>query len=108
MNNLQVNDVGTTFILTIKERDPDNPDSLIVVNIAAAASMAVKFKKPDGTVISRTGTLYGSGTDGKMKYTTVSGDIDQAGRWSIQAAATIGGWIGRSDIHQFVVRQNVS
>lgn len=108
MNTLQVGDVGTTFILTIKEQDPADHDASIVVNIATATSMAIHFKKPDGTVISRTGVLNGSGADGKMKYTTVSGDLNQAGRWSIQAAATIGGWIGRSDVHQFVVRGNVT
>lgn len=106
MNSLQVGDVGTVFLLTIKEQDPADPDALIVVDIAAATGMMLHFKKPDGAIISRTGTLYSSGADGKMKYVTVSGDIDQAGRWSVQAAAAIGQWIGRSDIHQFVVRSN--
>lgn len=70
--------------------------------------MTLEFARPDGTTFSRTAVLDSTGTDGKLKYVTVTGDINQAGRWQCQAAATIGGWVGRSDVHSFVVRENVS
>ncbi len=108
MNTLQLNDVGTTFVLTVKEQDPDDPCTLVAVDISAATGMAVKFEKPDGTAISRTGTLNTDGLDGKMKYTTIAGDIDQAGRWKVQAAAVIGGWNGRSEVVAFQVRTNIT
>lgn len=111
MNQLQISDVGVTFVLTFKEQDPaqpDNPDALIVVDISSGTSMTVEFRKPDGSTISRTGTLYTTGTDGKLKYTTIAGDIDISGTWELQGKATIGGWNGRSNKVSFVVKKNVS
>ena len=108
MNKLQLNDIGTTFVLTIVEGSTADPCVLVPVNISSATAMTLEFGKPDGTTISRAAVLDSDGTDGKLKYVTVAGDIYQVGRWQVQAAATLGGWIGRSDIHQFLVAANVA
>ncbi len=107
MNKLQLNDVGTKFVLTIHEESTADPCTLVAVDISSATAMTLEFAKPDGTTFSRTAVLDSTGTDGKLKYVTIAGDINAAGKWRVQAAATIGGWVGRSDVHSFLVAANV-
>lgn len=71
-------DIGTVFEITVKD------STATVVNIAAADVLVVYFQKPDGTVVAKTGALSGAGTDGKFRYTTISGDLDVTGDWTIQ------------------------
>ena len=75
---VHVGDIGTAFIGTILE------DS-VVVDISAAPSMKVIFRKPTGEVVENVGEHTTDGTDGKMQFvTTVSGDLDVSGLWSWQ------------------------
>ena len=39
------------------------------------------FKKPGGTLLSKSATFTNTGTDGKIEYKTVAGDIDEIGTW---------------------------
>ena len=52
-----------------------------VVNISTATEILFRLKKPDGTIIERTGTTYTDGTDGYAKYVLVENDLDQSGIW---------------------------
>lgn len=81
---LHVNDVGTDLVVTVTD------ETGAAVNVATATNITVWLTKPDGTVLTKTGTLDTDGTDGKVKYTTQSGDLSVKGTWKIQAAVTIG------------------
>ncbi len=83
-----VGDIGTIFEVPITDQ------VVAVVDISNATTKVVKFHKPNGVVLVKTATLVNTGTDGKMKYTAVSGDLDLAGEWTIQGRVVIpsGDW----------------
>ena len=82
-DEIHVDDVGTLFKVTIA----DCPSSL---DISSATTKTLKFKKPSGTVLSKPGTFFTDGSDGILTYTSVSGDLDECGRWELQAL-----WLGK-------------
>lgn len=75
-------DIGTKLLITIT-------DDGSVVDISSASTLSIFIKKPNGTVLSRTGTLETDGTDGKMYYITLAGDLDVAGNYKIQAKVVL-------------------
>lgn len=71
-------DIASRFIITIKDGDD-------IVDLSTATLLQIIFHKPDGTLITKTGTLYTDGTDGKLYWATTSvDDLDQEGIWKIQ------------------------
>ena len=70
-------DIGTKLLVTIT-------DCGTVVDISTATTLAIYTRKPDGTILSRIGTLETDGVDGKMSYITEAGDFDVAGSYKIQ------------------------
>jgi hypothetical protein len=99
-NEIHVNDVGTTFQLTFK-------DDGSIVDVSSASAVEVLLMGPDDTAVTKTATLVSDGTDGKVKYVTVSGDIDTAGTWKIQGKVTFATNIYNSDVHTFTVYKNL-
>lgn len=99
-NEVHKGDVGTVFEFTVK-------DGSVVVDLSSA-TIAVYFRKPDGAVLTKTGVLLNDGTDGKMKYTTIAGDLSDAGDWSVQAGITISGGTWKTDIQHFRVFDNLA
>jgi hypothetical protein len=81
---MRVNDVGTL----IKISPSDGLD------ISSAISSSVRYQKPSGN----TGTWTGSVVDNTIQYTTIDGDIDEAGMWYFQAFVELPSWQGSSDI----------
>ena len=75
-------DVGTKLLITVT-------DDGSVVDISSATSKDIFIKKPDGTILNRTGVLETDGTDGKMYYITIAGDLDTAGNYKIQGKVTL-------------------
>lgn len=71
-------DIGTKLLITMK-------DDGSVVDISSASSLSIFIKRPDGTMLTRSGTLETDGTDGKMYYIVVAGDLNDAGLYKIQA-----------------------
>ena len=45
---------------------------------------------PDAVTTTKTAAFVNTGSDGKVDYTLVSGDIDQAGEWMVRARVTSG------------------
>lgn len=72
------NDVNVEFRYTVKDEDEN------VVSLAGTVTKQFIFKKPDGTRLVKDGSFYTDGTDGILKYATVSGDLDIPGRWQSQ------------------------
>lgn len=97
---IRVGDIGTEFIAEIKDDDG-------VVDISAGTNLKMKFKKPDGTTVEKTAGFYTDGTDGKLLYTSIEGDIDQAGIWAVQGSLTLGTWDGKSSIYRYDVKANL-
>lgn len=79
-NGVHVGDVGTVLVLTVTENGA-------IVDLSSAVSLSLKFKAPDASVVTVTGTLNTDGTDGKIKYTHVTGDglFGIGGKWQAQA-----------------------
>lgn len=100
-DNIHLNDVGTEFRVTIL--DEDN----VAVDVSAASTLSLIFKKPSGTSSTKTATLVNDGTDGLIKYVTESGDLDEIGTWKIQAyfVSLNGSW--KSNFKSFKVHRNL-
>lgn len=102
---IQLNDIGTVFVFPIT-------DGGAVLDLSSATVMQVKFRKPKtvtlaAETITKTASFVTNGTDGLLKYTTVSGDLDRKGTWSVQAYIEIPNWQGHSDIKIFIVGDNL-
>ena len=76
-NEIHLNDVGTKFLVTIK-------DGSSAVNISSASTKEIIIQKPSGTKITATATFDSDGTDGKIYYVTVADDLDEAGSYKLQ------------------------
>lgn len=98
---IHLNDIGTQFTITIKDCNSN------AIDISASTSLQVIFKKPSGSTLTKDGTFYTDGTDGKISYTTVDGDLNEIGSWKIQAQviALNGSW--KSDFKTFKVHRNL-
>ena len=99
-NEIHVNDVGTLFTITIKDGDS-------VVDISSATTRKIVIKKPSGTKLTYTTTFVSDGTDGKMKYNAVSGDLDETGTYKLQSYVIIGDGTFYTDITSFKVYRNL-
>jgi hypothetical protein len=65
------------------------------------------LKSPSGASSTKNAVLDSDGTDGKMKYTSVEGDLNEIGTWRIQAKVEIGGGVFRSKVDTFKVYENL-
>lgn len=99
-NEIHKGDIGTVFEFTIK-------DGTNVVDLSAA-TMEIYLRFASGSVITRTCVLLTDGTDGKMKYTTVSGDLSESGDLAIQGKITIGTGVWKTDIQNVRVFENLA
>ncbi len=101
INEIRENDVGTVFEREIK-------DGATVIDISSASSMQIIFQKPDdGAFITKTAVFTSDGTDGKLRYVTVSNDLDEIGVWQWQAKIVITGGEWKTDILDFQVHENL-
>jgi len=75
---LHVGDVGTDIIVTVKD------DGSAVDLSSGFDTYTFIFCKPDGTVVSKAGSLNSDGSDGKIKYTVETGLLDVHGDWKYQ------------------------
>ena len=99
-DEIHKNDIGTVFQLELQEDD-------VAVDISAAIQIDIFLGAPSGATKQSTGVFVTDGTDGKIKYTTVSGDLDEEGPWQIQAKITMPAWNGHSSIVNFNVYPNI-
>ena len=93
-------DIGTVFEITLL-------DDTTPVDLVFATEMKIAFQKPDGTTLLVDAALVTDGTDGKMQYTTIAGDIDQEGNWKYQAKVSFPTGVWHSDIVSFRVYANL-
>ena len=100
-NEIHKGDIGTQFTVTVQ-------DGTTAVDISSASSKQLIFKKPGGTILTKTTSFVSDGTDGKMQYTTVDGDLSDDGVWKMQGKVIIGGNTFSTDITSFKVYRNLS
>ena len=101
-SEVQKNDIGTVFRITIKDRD-----TLEILNISSASTKQIIFLKPDGNKLTKNASFYTDGTDGKIQYTGISGDLDTVGIWKIQSYLILSNNQYSSDVSTFKVKENV-
>ena len=70
------------------------------VDVSSATATYIYCKKPTGTVVTWTATVYNSNY---LRYYTLATDFDVAGTYRIQAGVTIGTWTGRGETATFEV-----
>ena len=99
-NEIHQNDIGTVFQITVK--DGDN-----TIDVSGATTKNFLFQKPDGTDVSKAASFVTDGTDGQLKYTTVTDDLDTVGTWYLQVELVLPAGTWRSDITKFRVYNNL-
>lgn len=99
---IHVGDVGTRFLVTIN-------DGSSTVDLTDATLRQLNFRKPDDTVVYRTASVAGDGSEssGVMFYDTVLGDLDVAGSYKLQGKVTIPSGTYFTDIYTFKVHCNL-
>lgn len=100
-SQIHVGNQNVDFVITITE-------DCVPIDISAATSKLIYFTKPSGSTLVKTAIFVTDGTDGQIHYSTVSGDLDEAGIWKIQAAIELGtGSLYNSIIKTFKVFCNL-
>lgn len=100
-NALHIGSIGFSFNIQIIS-------NFNTMDISEAVEKKVYFKKPDGTKINRNLSFFTNGTDGKLIYETVSGDIDLPGVWQMQANIVTPTDTWWTSIETFTVQGNLS
>lgn len=99
-NEIHIGDIGTILRVTVKDGDT-------AVNISSATSKIIILEDPDGNNSEKTAIFTTDGTDGKIQYTTIAGDLDERGNWSIQAKIVMPSGTWYSDVSVFQVHENL-
>lgn len=97
---IHVGDIGTKLYATIVETINGVTD---VVDVSNAILKKILLWKPDATVIQKDAEFVTDGTDGELVYTTVSGDLNLAGVWKIEAKVQLTNGTWHSEIKTFRV-----
>lgn len=98
---IQQNDVGIVFIVTIVDQNSQP------LNVSSASLIEFIFQKPDNTLLTVGGDIATDGSDGKIKYTTTTGILDISGTWRYQTHIEIGTLSLYSTIAKFKVIKNL-
>ena len=99
-NEIHQNDIGTAFTITIQ-------DGTTAVDISTATTKKIVFKKPSGTKLTYDTAFVSDGTDGKIKYNIVAGDLDEVGTYKLQSYVVISDGTFYTDITSFKVYRNL-
>jgi hypothetical protein len=100
VEEIHEDDIGTKFLLTVK-------DGTSAVDISSATTKQIIFEKPDGTTLTKDATFDSDGSDGKIYYESISGDLDTAGTWTIQAKVILPTGTWKSNKETFAVHSNI-
>lgn len=100
-NEIHVDDLGTKFIVTVKDGDS-------VIDVSGATTKNIIFKKPSGTKVTAAASFETDGTNGVISYITTGTELDEAGTYKIQAHVVLSaGNEFHSDISTFKVYRNL-
>lgn len=98
---MQLGDVGTSFRLTILDQDG------AAVDLTGATTTDMIFTGPNGAKFTKDADVYGTATNGVIKYDVLANDFPVVGEWKVQAyvVTAAGSWY--SNIVKFFVRENL-
>jgi len=99
-NEIHLNDVGTKFLVTIK-------DGSSAVDVSSATTKQIIIQKPSGTKLTLSAAFSDDGTDGKISYNTVADDLDESGSYKLQGKVIISDGTFYTDITSFKVHRNL-
>ncbi len=101
-DEIHVNDVGTTFTITITENGSP-------MDISSATTKEFHFDKPNANgMFTKAASFATDGTDGKIKYVSESEVLDMPGEWKIQAHVVMPNGEWRTNIDTFRVYENIN
>lgn len=100
MSEVHQDQIGMQFKVTLSDAD-------VAVDLSIYTTRQIIFKKPSGSLLTKTASLYTDGTDGIMYYTSVSGDLDEVGIWKLQCQLTNASESHRTEIGSFKVYGNL-
>lgn len=89
-------DVGTQMVYGVQE-------DAVTLAIQAATDLILYFRKPSGELLTKTAQFLTDGSDGKIYYTTIAGDLDEHGVWTIQSKISLSGGTHYGDTKMFSV-----
>lgn len=101
---VQSGDIGTIFEITLTNAGA----VLDISNATGVNDKYMLFKKPDSSTLQKDSVFVTDGTDGKMNYTGVDGDLDQVGTWEIQGWANLGSGSWYSSIGEFACGRDIA
>ena len=102
MSSLRKGDVGTALRWTVSEDGN-------AVDVSVATVKQLKLVKPDGTQLTKSlvnstkGSDKKDGTDGRVEYVTVAGDVSLKGTYKWQLFFNLVSWSGNSWQGSFTV-----
>ena len=105
---IHLDDVGTIFEVTIIDPITNRP-----LNISDATETLIYLLRPaidENTPeerLDKTAVFTADGSDGRIQYASVAGDLTPAGRWKIQARVTTPNGVWHSQILKFKVEENL-
>jgi nitrogen fixation protein FixH len=101
MSDLQVGNVGSILRFTVVDQDGT------VVDVSTA-TLVLYLRNPQERLLTKTPTLTSSGTDGRIQYALITGDLDIPGQWTAQARATISSNVFYSNVVTVPVQGNIN
>ena len=99
-DQIHENDIGTVFIVYITEDG-------VAVPLGTATTKEIRFRKPTGIQAIKDAEFVTDGSDGGLKYTTVTDDLTPAGVWQIQGRAVLPNGTWSSEVDEFRVHENI-
>lgn len=96
MKGPSVGDIGTVVEVTVTEDGT-------AIDISGATTKTMRFRRGDGTILDVTASFSTDGTDGKIQYAMLSGNLNSAGVWEVQGKAAAASWTYYTGIGQFMV-----
>lgn len=97
----QKNTIGLAIIATVVDQ------AGVVINVASATVMNIILTDPNKVKTTHTAVLSTDGTDGKIQYVTIDGDLSIAGLWQGQGYVEVGTFKGYTEKSSFRVIDNL-
>ena len=79
----------------------------VPIDISATTVKELIFRKPDGSVVTKTADFSTNGEDGALEWSTEAGDVEPWGTYMVQPNIAIPGFTGRGQRVPFEVLKNL-
>lgn len=99
---IHIGDIGTIFKRTITDSTTG-----LAVDCSGATTKQMIFRKPSGTLLTKTASFTSTGVDGNIQYATIADDLDTVGEWNVEVYVVLTGGAWHSDSTVFTVVKNL-